>query len=107
MKRLLVFFLLVANLFSGLAFAWDTHPEALVGHDKAKIDMVAGTGGNHDHPNGDIHHGDHCCHGAAHLVGMFSSHTIQVTECSRTHLYPLVVVTPSLYITPLLRPPIT
>jgi len=104
MKRLLVSFLLIANLCSGLAFAWDTHPEAMVGHDKAKVDMVAG--GNHDHPSGDLHHSDHCCHGAAHLVGMLSNNTTQLVEGGRVHLYPPRLVSPALYIAPLLRPPI-
>lgn len=105
MKRLLIFFLLFANLYSGLAFAWDTHPEAMVGHDVAKVDLVAG--GDHDHPDGGLHHSDHCCHGAAHLVGMLSYNTTPLAEGGRTQLYPPVLVSPpALYITPLLRPPI-
>lgn len=104
MKRLLVYFLLIANLCSGLAFAWDTHPEAMVGHDTVMVDLVAGV--DHDHPDGDLHHGDHCCHGISHLIGMFydASTPVAVADCN--HQSSLVSVSPLPYITPLLRPPI-
>ncbi len=104
MKRLLAYILLLVNLCSGVAFALDTHPEAVVGHDAAAIDLVAGEG--HDHPDGDLHHGDHCCHGAAHFIGMLSDVTMQVTVASHDHFHSPAFASSTLYIAPLLRPPI-
>jgi len=103
MKRILIYILLLANLCTGIAFAWDTHPEAMVGH-AAAIDLVAGQ--NHDHPDGDLHHSDHCCHGAAHLVGIvFCPITVFVAN-SHDQFFALSQTPHLLYITPLLRPPI-
>ena len=103
MKRILICILLVANLASGLAFAWDTHPEAMVGHDFAAVNLVDD---DHNHPDGDLHHDDHCCHGAAHLMGIHS--TVSTSDINATNAYRVSTTDtlPSLYISPLLRPPI-
>ena len=103
MKRILICILLVANLTSGLAFAWDTHPEAMVGHDLAAVNMVDD---DHNHPDGDLHHDDHCCHGAAHLMGIFTTVSTPLIEMESTYRFSMMDTLPSLYITPLLRPPI-
>ena len=103
MKRILVCILLVANLASGLAFAWDTHPEAMVGHDSAAVNLVDD---DHDHPDGDLHHEDHCCHGAAHLMGILISVSTPLIDAQGSYRFSLMDTLPSLYITPLLRPPI-
>lgn len=103
MKRILVYILLVANLASGLAFAWDTHPEAMVGHDSAAVNLV---GDDHNHPDGDLHHNDHCCHGAAHLMGIHSVVSTLGTKMKSGYRVSRIDTLPSLYITPLLRPPI-
>jgi len=104
MKRLLACILLIANLTSGLAFAWDTHPEAVVGHDLEAIALVAGD--DHDHSDGDLHHEDHCCHGASHLMGLFGIVEPAIIENTYEYRASLTVGLPSLYIPPLLRPPI-
>jgi len=103
MKKLLIYLLLLANFCSGLAFALDTHSEAMVGHDVEIVDLASGS--DHNHP-GDLHHDDHSCHGVAHLTGVFTSTTALVVLAERDYRSSLVVALPSLYITPLLRPPI-
>lgn len=104
MKKILITLLLLANLCSGLAFAWDTHPEAVVGHDSAEIDLIVGD--DHDHPDGDLHHDDHCCHGASHLVGIVVNHSAQIVAGSHNNFIALSKSFKPLYITPFLRPPI-
>ena len=103
MKRILISILLVANFASGLAFAWDAHPEAMVGHDSVAVNLLDG---DHDHSDGGIHHDDHCCHGAAHLMGIFTSVSTPIVEMQSTYRFSMIETLPSLYITPLLRPPI-
>ena len=103
MKRILICILLVANLVSGLAFAWDTHPEAMVGHDSAAVNLMDD---DHEHPDGDFHHDDHCCHGAAHLMGIFAIVYTPDMNMKSIHHFSMMDVFPFLYITPLLRPPI-
>lgn len=103
MKRILICILLFANLTSGLAFAWDTHPEAMVGHDFAAVELVDD---GHDHPEGDLHHDDHCCHGAAHLTGIHSIVSTSDMNMKSGYRVSTIDTLPSLYITPLLRPPI-
>jgi len=104
MKKILICLLLLANLSAGLAFALDSHPETMVGHDSAAIDLLVGS--DHDHPDGDMHHSDHSCHGAAHLVGLiFNPITPFVASCDDG----FIVLTQSpafLYIAPHVRPPI-
>ena len=104
MKKILICLLLLANLSSGLAFAWDSHPEAMVGHDSAAIDLLAGS--DHDHPDGDLHHNDHCCHGAAHLVGLIFNQTTPFLASNDDGFIVLTQAPVLLYIAPLLRPPI-
>ena len=103
MKRILVCILLVANLASGMAFAWDTHPEAMMGHDLTTVNLMDD---DHDHPDGDPHHDDHCCHGAAHLMGILTIDSTSIVKIKRDYLFSVIDTLPSLYITPLLRPPI-
>ncbi len=72
MKRTVLCILLLANLFSGLALAWDSHPEALTGHESITFDRPTSDAHPHGHdysPNADWEHANHCCHGAAHLIG--------------------------------------
>ncbi len=104
MKRILIHLLLLANLYSGLAFAWDTHPEALAGHDVVLVDGVADD--DPDHPDGVRHHDDHCCHGAIHLVGILYDTVVLYAQGDREHFLALISALPFLYLTPLLRPPI-
>jgi len=104
MKKILVCLLLLANLSTGLAFALDSHPEGVVGHDSVAIELLANS--DHDHSDGDLHHNDHCGHAAAHLLGLIFNPT---TSCvvSSHHGFMVLSQTPTfLYIAPLLRPPI-
>ena len=103
MKRILICLLLLANLSSGLAFAWDTHPEAMVGHDFAAVELVDD---GHEHPDGDLHHDDHCCHGAAHVVGIVFNQTTPFMASRHDGFIALFQAPAFLYIAPLLRPPI-
>ncbi len=104
MKKVLICLLLLANLSLGLAYAWDVHPGVMVGHDLLSADLSACE--KHDHAEDDLHHDNHCGHGSAHLVGLvFTQNTPFSTESSRD--FSLPIQTPcSLYIAPLLRPPI-
>lgn len=104
MKRILICILLITNLFSGLAFAWDTHPEALAGHDTVMLHALASI--DHDHTDGIQHHGDHCCHGAAHLIGLFNVDTMPVALTISDHDTFLLFALTSLHIPTLHRPPI-
>lgn len=104
MNKTLIYLLLLANLCAGTAFAWDTHPEAMLGHDSAAINMMLDE--DHSHPDGDLHHEDHCCHGAAHLVGVIFTQTTQFVADSDTDFFALSQPPRFLYIAPLLRPPI-
>lgn len=104
MKQILIYLLLLANFCAGVAFAWDSHPEVTGGHNPAVIDLV--TGDDHDHPDGDLHHDDHCCHGAAHLVGIVFSQNTQFMASYPCEYFALSQTPDLLYIAPLLRPPI-
>jgi len=103
MKKLFVLIILLANLCSSLAFAWDTHPEATMGHDSVAASLVDD---DHKHPDGDLHNDDHSCHGAAHLMGIFTTISAQILDAQGDYRFSLMDALPSLYITPLLRPPI-
>jgi len=104
MKRILIYILLLANFGAGLAFAWNSHPEGMASYDTVVIDWPIAA--DHDHSDDDLQHVDHCCHGAAHLVGLiFSQNTLFV---ARNHYeFFMLSLTPNLlYLSPLLRPPI-
>ncbi|NOX76348.1 MAG: hypothetical protein GXP17_06990 [Gammaproteobacteria bacterium] len=103
MKKLMTYLLLLATLWSGVAFAWDSDPEVIVGHGAVVIDLAAA---DHDYPNNGLQHCDHCCHGAAHLTGIFYDTCMQDVAASRNHHSFLAITPTSLYIAPLLRPPI-
>ncbi len=104
MKKILICLLLLANLSSGLAFALDTHPEVMVGHDVAAIDLL--TGVDYEQPDGDLHQDDHCCHSAAHLVGLIFNQNTPFVASSGGNFTALSQPPVLLYIAPLLRPPI-
>ncbi|MFV2055501.1 MAG: hypothetical protein ACC707_03495 [Thiohalomonadales bacterium] len=104
-KNLLIYVLLLTTLFSGVAFAWDTDPEAMVGHDQAKIDLL--TGDDHNHPEGTTHHNDHCCHGIAHLVGIITQSDLHFFTNNNSKIVNLDSAITSHYLTPFLRPPIS
>ena len=105
MKKILICLLLLANLSTGLAFASDTHPEAMVGHDSAAIDLLTDT--DHEHPDGELHHSaHHCCHGAAHLVGLIFNQSAPFVANDHDDFIVLSQAPSLLYIAPLLRPPI-
>ena len=74
-----------------------------MGHDFAAVELVDD---DHDHPEGDLHHDDHCCHGAAHLMGIHSIVSTSDMKMKSGFRVSTIDALPSLYITPLLRPPI-
>ncbi|ALP52811.1 hypothetical protein Tel_06385 [Candidatus Tenderia electrophaga] len=102
MKQTISLMLLITTLWSGLAFAWDSHPEAAMGHGAALVlaDDPA------DHPDNDLHHADHCCHGASHLTGIFNDFAMHLDAPHGAYQRPRAIALPSLYIPPFLKPPI-
>ena len=103
MKRILIYLMLIANLFTGLAFAWDSHPEAFFGHDA----VVVGLADQHSpSPDGDKHTDHHCCHGAAHLVAIFHNEPSPFLVGDQRNLTALTQSLRPFYIAPHLRPPI-
>ncbi len=106
MKKILICLLLLTNLGTGLAFALDTHPEAMVGHNSTAIDLLTDTDDDHPDPDGDLNHNDHCCHSAAHLVGLIFNQSTPFVASSRGDFVALTQAPTLLYIAPLLRPPI-
>ncbi|MDQ7074233.1 MAG: hypothetical protein Q9O24_03585 [Gammaproteobacteria bacterium] len=105
MKRILIYLMLLSTLSSGLAFAWDTHPEAMVGHDSVALDLLLDTDTSLNDSN-DTHLDDHCCHASAHLLAMLVPHAPSNRHHSApSHLHP-TQATSLRYIAPLLRPPI-
>ncbi|NOX92561.1 MAG: hypothetical protein GXP18_08975 [Gammaproteobacteria bacterium] len=109
MKKCLIFILLLTSLCSGSAFAWNKHPASMSGHAvAAAVEMAAGLG--HDHSNdfskGGSYPDDHCGHGAAHLVGIFYDASLKALNIDHSYRAVAVFSLPSLYISPLLRPPI-
>jgi len=104
MKKVLVYLLLFVNLSTGLAFAMDTHPEAMAAHGSTTIDLL--TDADDEHSDDDLHHNDHCGHGSAHLIGLIFSHSISFAHGNHIGLTMLFQTPTVLYIAPLLRPPI-
>jgi len=103
MKRLMICLLLLANLSSGLAFAWDTHSEAYFGHNPEAVDLADQ---NSPSPGGDEHTDHHCCHGAAHLLVIVHNEAVPFLVNDQHNLTASTQSLRSLYIAPLLRPPI-
>lgn len=103
MRRTFIYLLLLANLVSGIAFAWDTHPEAVVGEHAG--DMLSGLDSNRGEPTDDAPQGDHCAHGAAHLTGMFYDATTDISCSTSVRLRSPLFVATSRDVSPLLRPP--
>ncbi len=104
MKKFLICLLLFVNLSTGLAFALDRHPEAMLGHDSTVIDLLTET--ESDHFDGDQCFNDHFCHGAAHMLGLIFSQTTPFVASHHGGFVGLSQVPTHLYIAPLLRPPI-
>jgi hypothetical protein len=104
MKKVLIYMLLLANLFSGMAFALDNDPAALLGHEVTTINQMLNT--DFEHPDEGLLNGDHCSHGAAHLVGIFYSSSLKETAVGNNHHSIPLASLAFLYISPLLRPPI-
>jgi len=104
MKKSLTYLLLLATLWSGMSFAWDNDPERVVGHGVIVLDQLADADpAFHD---GGLQHCDHCCHGAAHLTGIFYDTCMHDVVSGGEHPSFVAIAPPSLYIAPLLRPPI-
>lgn len=104
MKKILIYILLLANLGAGLAFALDIHSEGMLGYDSAATDLRVGA--NHSPHDGDLDKEDHCCHGAAHLVGLVLHQTTPYIEGNNNSFITLSQTPTLLYLSPLLRPPI-
>ena len=105
MKKTLLYLLLLANLCSGLAFAWDPHSETMVEHDAAVVDLVTADQLHH-YSDSDLHHDNHCCHGAAHLMGIIHDATTLIAAAGREEHAFAVAAIPFRYLDPHLRPPI-
>lgn len=103
MKKLLITLLLLTTFCSGTAFAWDKYSTTVASQDAALSSIEADI--IHDHASG-THADDHCAHGAAHLVGIFYNASLPVISAIPNHQNANLVPLASLYISPLLRPPI-
>ena len=73
-----------------------------MGHDAA-VNLMDD---DQEHPDGDFHHDDHSCHASAHLIGIFTAVSIPLLDVKSGYRVSTTDTLPSLYITPLLRPPI-
>lgn len=114
MKNLLVYILLITTFYSGMVFAWDTDPEALVGHDNELLQLLSVV----DHfavdpnlvknsaPDEDKHLNDHCCHGVSHLVGIMNHSYFKFTDNIEQDFHILHYPVKYYFHTLLLRPPI-
>ena len=100
MKRLLFCILLFTNLCSGIAFAWDSCSEALLGDNAVVAGLVS------DHQEGGAHCSDHCCHGSVHLLGIAHNHTEPPIPQPAVVFTAVNDLSQSQYIPPLLRPPL-
>ncbi len=109
MRKFLISILLLTNVCSGMAFAWDQHPAAMSDH-MITAAMSGATDSGHGHSDDFSKSGsypdDHCGHGAAHLVGIFYDVSLKTLNIDHRYRAVAVVSLPSLYISPLLRPPI-
>lgn len=118
-KNILIYILLVTTFYSGMVFAWDTDPEALVGHDSELIQLLSTI----DHslldpslvdssfvensaPDEDKHLNDHCCHGISHLVAIIDHSHIKFTDNSVQDFHISQYPIKYYFHTLLLRPPI-
>ncbi|HFC53146.1 MAG TPA: hypothetical protein ENJ43_01800 [Gammaproteobacteria bacterium] len=104
MKRQLLCLLLLTNICASTALAWDIHPEPLAGHDIVVFERQ--TAEPHTHSDGERHHANHCCHGAAHLTGCINESAALAVNPNRLQYLSPAATLPSLYLTPHLRPPI-
>jgi hypothetical protein len=113
MKKLFINLLLLANLFSGMAFAWDNDPVAMLGHELT-VDQVKSISVLQPHDvlssqvfsYDELSHDDHCSHGAAHVVGIFYHSSVKKVAIEGIYHFVPGVSLAFLYISPLLRPPI-
>ena len=84
MNRLMATALIGFILFAGTAWAADTHTEAYVGHGNGQVLNNSDAGNDvQDHAPC-----DHCCHGAAHYLGLLPAPLTglqPVTETGRIH----------------------
>ncbi|NOY62334.1 MAG: hypothetical protein GXP10_04125 [Gammaproteobacteria bacterium] len=72
------------------------------GYDAAAAELVV----TQEHPGSSLHHGDHCCHGAAHLIAIICNTTESVAVSHQDQYTFSASALPYLYISLLLRPPI-
>lgn len=108
MKRYFIYILVLACLFSNVTFAWDADPKTMLGHNGTSIDLLSGelSHGDSHHPEGDLHHYDHCCHGIAHLVGLIDKSSLRFTGGNSGKIHSLNYPIISHFLPLLLRPPI-
>ena len=111
MKKLLIILLLMSHLGASLAFAWDTHPEAIAGHDTLLLNILSDStdwahNSNNDQKQEQGCHADHCCHASVHLLGLvFQSESLIIANLQQLFIsYSQSFV--AYAIPPLLRPPI-
>lgn len=106
MKRILIHLLLLSTLFSGLAFAWDNHPEAMVGYDSVALDLLSSADQISANESGETH-SDHCGHASSHLIALVFNSINPVNHSVDTHRHTFSAPAILRYTAPLLRPPIS
>jgi len=99
MKRLLITLLISTIFFSGIAWSSDSHEEALYGHASESLMDI------NPHHNQSGNADDHCCHAAAHMLGVFSISSSVIYLARITNTLPSSIGFHSLVVTPPTPPP--
>ncbi len=105
MKHVLVYLLILVNLASGVALAWDFHAEAGSGEGWNGAEKTAYV--DHDQPPLDAsEHGQHCSHGAAHFAGVIADGMFAISVSASKNISSPAGMFSSSYLPLLYRPPI-
>ncbi len=80
MRKKIAKFLILLMLFSNAAWAMDSSATAFFGHgaEQVQIDNDSDSHPHDQQTQQDLEHSDHCCHGAAHLIGITSIKLLQI-----------------------------
>jgi len=103
MKNFLIVIIILSHLGLGFAYAWDSHPQAIVGHNPLLSAMAIDTDTYQNEPCNDA---NHCCHGFVHLLSLMSLSTFSVLTEQQTSFSAYHQIVTQLTIPPLFKPPI-
>jgi hypothetical protein len=103
MKKLLMVIIILSHLGLGFAFAWDTHPQAIAGHNPLLSAMNLDID---SHPSEQCSDANHCCHGIAHLLSLMNQSDFAVLTAQPQRFLTYREIAKRLSIPPLFKPPI-